>query len=108
MAKKTQSTPAPQWKAVDLGGVEWQFAFVSAEDVSIVTGDTETLGVCEDHRYSESPKIMVTDSLKGRKRLNTTLHELLHAADIFKTEQWVEQTANEIERILTEDGWVRK
>jgi hypothetical protein len=49
--------------------------------------------------------IRIRRSLKGKRRLETVIHECLHAADWSKTEEWVAQTATDIAEILDEMGY---
>lgn len=50
-------------------------------------------------------QIRVRQSLRGRLRLDTIIHELLHAALWEVREEWVDQTATDIARILDKLGY---
>lgn len=49
--------------------------------------------------------IWLDDRLKGRKKLNTLIHETIHASRPDLTEQEVEVLANDIETVLSGEGW---
>lgn len=49
--------------------------------------------------------IKVRASLKGELRLDTLIHEMLHAADWSKDEEWVNETATDIARNLWRLGY---
>jgi len=53
----------------------------------------------------KNKQIRVRQSLRGRLRLDTIIHELLHAALWEVREEWVDQTATDIARILDKLGY---
>jgi len=60
--------------------------------------------------YCDSPKkknkeIVVRSNLPQKEELDVTIHELLHAADWWKDEEWVEQVGTDIANILWRLGW---
>lgn len=61
-------------------------------------------GVC-DGPHIKNKKIRVNKKLSGEPLLDTLLHEMLHAADWQKDEEWVEETAADIARVLTKLGY---
>ena len=63
-------------------------------------------GECEP---PDSPRkeIRIRKSLKGREFLEITLHEILHAADWSKDEEWIEQVADDISKVLWKLGYRR-
>ena len=50
-------------------------------------------------------RIVIRRSLRGEQELQVTIHELLHAADYTKTEEWVDESAHDIARVLWRLGW---
>ena len=56
-------------------------------------------GDCESP-HAIGKTIRVDDRLKGRELLETLLHEMLHAADWHKQEEWVERVSADIARVL--------
>lgn len=64
-------------------------------------------GFCE--RPDTPRKRMVVNSrLKGEKRLATEIHEMLHAADWHKDEEWVTAAGDDIAKILWKLGYRRE
>ena len=51
-------------------------------------------------------QIRIRQSLRGRLKLDTIIHELLHAALWEVREEWVDRTATDIARILTDLGYI--
>lgn len=62
------------------------------------------LGHC-DPPGIEPRKIKIRKSLKGRERLDTIIHELLHAAQWDLSEDAVEETATDIANALWQLGY---
>ena len=63
------------------------------------------LGECDppDKRGKE---IRISKHIKdGKLEFDTTVHELLHAADWYKSEAWVDRTASEIATVLWNLGY---
>ena len=57
---------------------------------------------------SQAGKRIIVDSrLHGERELDVILHELLHAADWSKDEEWVDSLASDLARILTRLGYRR-
>jgi hypothetical protein len=61
-------------------------------------------GEC-DAPTTKGKKIKIRESLKGEIRLDTIIHEQLHAADWTKDEEWVNDTATDIARNLWRLGY---
>jgi hypothetical protein len=53
-------------------------------------------------------KILIDDRLSGRARLNTEIHEYLHAANPTQSEEHVSQQGDDLTRILWALGYRRK
>lgn len=64
-------------------------------------------GDCDDP--TETGKtIRVHSKLKGKLELEILLHEILHAVDWSKDEDWVENTAHDIAAVFWKLGYRRK
>lgn len=50
-------------------------------------------------------RIVIDSRAKGRDELETYIHEMLHAADWWKDEYWIENVAHDIARVLTRLGY---
>lgn len=64
----------------------------------------------DKHGDCDSPdtpnkEIRIQAGLKGRLKLEALLHEMLHAADWSKDEEWIHYTAADIARELTKLGY---
>jgi hypothetical protein len=79
---------------VTIGGKRWALQFVPLRD----------LGEC-DNPKSIHKRIRIKRSLKGRERLDTLIHEMAHAADWPKSEEWVESFATDVARVLWKLGY---
>lgn len=71
-----------------------------------------TLGVVKlpkwgdcDHPGVKGKQIRILSKLRGEERLDALIHEMLHAADSHKTEDWVDTVATDIARALTRLGY---
>ena len=85
---------------VNVAGKRWGFRFVPAPDKD----DKECRGYCESPD-KKNKEIVIKENLPPKEELDTILHELLHAADWSKDEEWVEQNMSEIAKILWRLGW---
>jgi hypothetical protein len=101
-------------KYVKILGRVWQWVWVPKGVGLIVRkgrgDDPDQRFAKSDSGLTESPKlkgkrIFIREHLPMKKELDTTLHECLHAADWSKDEEWVEDTAHDITRILWRLGW---
>ena len=81
---------------VTIGGKRWNLVFEGTP--------RDANGAC-DHPTAVGKRIRIRRSLRGETRLDTIIHEVLHAADWSKDEEWVGQTATELARILTRLGY---
>lgn len=61
-------------------------------------------GLC-DHPNTPDKKIRVCTSLKNKPELEIVLHELLHAVDFTKDEEWVHTAAHDIAQVLWRLGY---
>ena len=81
---------------IKVGGKYWDLTFSKMKG--------KYLGRCDAPHIPEK-KIKISKDIEGKEELDTLLHELLHAADWWKDEEWVEQTASEIATVLWRLGW---
>lgn len=65
-------------------------------------GDSD--GYCEDPSYKK-PRILIRAGIPPGDRLETIIHEALHALDPSKTEWWVTQSAKQIKNLLWKMGY---
>ena len=66
----------------------------------------ETDGRCTSP-FEPHKEIVIRRSLKGQAELETLLHELWHASDWSKDEEWVGLVAEDTARLLYRLGWRR-
>tara|TARA_R110002020_G_scaffold93177_6_gene224942 strand:+ start:833 stop:1120 length:288 start_codon:yes stop_codon:yes gene_type:complete len=85
---------------VNVAGKRWGFRFVSMPDKN----DKTCKGYCESPD-KKNKEIVIKEDMPPKEELDTTLHELLHAADWSKDEEWVEQVGTDIAKILWRLGW---
>lgn len=83
---------------IRIQGKAWNLRFAKSKELK------------RDYGHCDSPKrkskeIVIRDNLDPKVELDTTIHELLHAADWSKSEEWVDSTANEIATILWRLNW---
>ena len=81
---------------VQIRGETWRVRFVSRPPEGNV-------GLCD--RTRKTPAIKVWDGLGGVKRLDTIIHETLHAALWDLDEEAIEETATAIAEILWRLGY---
>jgi hypothetical protein len=81
---------------VKVGNKYWNLLFTEL--------DEETGGEC-DSPDTNGKQIRIATDLKKQDELEVIIHELLHAADWSKDEEWVEVIADDIARILWKLGW---
>ena len=81
---------------VKVGNKYWNLLFTEL--------DEETGGEC-DSPDTNGKEIRIATDLKKPDELEVIIHELLHAADWSKDEEWVEVIADDIARVLWKLGW---
>lgn len=82
-----------------IGGKDWIIWFVRSREIpSDRYGDCGMTG-------NGKPLIRVRRALQGRMALNILVHEVLHASRPELAEEAVEETANDIERVLWRRGY---
>ncbi len=81
---------------VTMLGKRWRIRFVSMKDY----------GEC-DPPSKTGKEIRIRKGLKGEILLDTILHELAHAADQSKDEEWVNEMASDMARALWRLGYRR-
>lgn len=70
--------------------------------------DKSTLGTDRgscDSPDTKSKKIRVRNNLKEQEKLEIEIHEFLHAADWYKDEEWVRDTAHDLAKMLWRIGY---
>lgn len=82
---------------IKICGKIWQLRFVPT------LGDGKA-GDC-DPPEAKSKTIRVLSRLRGERQLDILIHEMLHAADWHRSEEWVEETASDIARSLYRLGY---
>ena len=65
----------------------------------IVVDGVRALGSC-DPPEDKRKAILIDSSLRGQKRLEILIHEMLHACDWHKDESWIEEVSHDIARVL--------
>ncbi len=68
---------------------------------SVVEG---TRGDCDDPT-TKNKTIRIANNLPPIEQLEVVIHEALHASDWFKDEEWIEEVAVDIARLLWRLGW---
>ena len=81
---------------IKVGNKYWNLIFTEL--------DEETGGEC-DSPDTHGKEIRIATDIKNQDELEIIIHELLHAADWSKDEEWVEAIAYDIARILWKLGW---
>jgi len=81
---------------IKIGNKYWNLIFTEL--------DEETGGEC-DSPDTNGKEIRIATDLKKQDELEIIIHELLHAADWAKDEEWVEVIADDIARVLWKLGW---
>lgn len=76
-------------------------------DLSFVRTPNDVDGLC-DAPTTPGKRIRISHALKGEAQLDTTVHELLHAAHWDIDEPAIEQTAADIARVLWRLGYRRE
>lgn len=54
---------------------------------------------------TKNKSIRVLSGLRGEERLEVLIHEMLHAADWYRDEEWVGEVASDIARAVTKLGY---
>ena len=84
---------------IKIGGKYWNLGFTEL--------DEETGGEC-DSPDTNGKEIRIATDIKNQEELEVIIHELLHAADWSKDEDWVEVIADDIARTLWKLGWKKE
>lgn len=90
---------------VTILGKCWDLKFVSKKEMKD-RGMSRAWGYC-DPPDAARKEIVILDSLKPETELEVLAHEVAHAADWSKDEQWIEDFAIDLARILTRLGYSR-
>jgi hypothetical protein len=93
---------------VGILGKWWTLRFVPASELPKgKDGARDCDGLC-DKPTDKGKRILVYDKLSEEETLETVVHEVLHAADWWKDEEWIEHAANDLARILWRLGYRRR
>ena len=82
-----------------IGGIMWRVKFVKSSEIS-----RTAWGTC-DWPPGKSPTICIRASMTPAQRLDTIIHETLHAALPLLDEEAVRASATDIARVLTKSGY---
>ena len=88
-------------------GKRWRLELVPARELPQTNGKRDCDGYCSDPGMPEKT-IRIYDKLSDERTLAILAHEMLHAADWHKSEEWVEEVAEDIARAATKLGFNRK
>ena len=82
-----------------IGGIMWRVKFVKSSEIS-----RTAWGTC-DHPPGRRPTICIRASMTPAQRIDTIIHETLHAALPLLDEAAVRSTATDIARVLLKSGY---
>jgi hypothetical protein len=88
--------PEPQ---ITVLGKRWRLKFVPRA----VVGHRRD-GTCDSPK-DKNKTIHIAQSLKGERLLDVLIHEMLHAADWHKDEEWISTVASDMARALWRLGY---
>lgn len=86
-------------------GKRWQLLLVSASELEH-NGRRDCDGKC-DSPDTPGKAIRAYRGLSDERLLTVVIHEMLHAADWTKTEEWVEEVSEDIARAIKKLGYRR-
>jgi hypothetical protein len=86
-----------------INGVRWLWRYTRLKGLAI--GWTY---MPDPKNQSVRKKVLIDERLRGRARLNTEIHEFLHAANPTHSEEHVTQQGDDLTRILWTLGYRRK
>ncbi len=90
----------PENHQFKIGGVRWLWRYASLKGSAIgwtYMPDPKNLNVIK--------KVLIDERLTGRARMNTEIHEFLHAANPTQSEEHVTQQGDDLTRILWALGY---
>ena len=82
-----------------IGGILWRVKFVKSSEIS-----RTAWGTC-DWPPGKRPTICIRASMTPAQRLDTIIHETLHASLPLLDEEAVRASATDIARVLTKSGY---
>lgn len=83
-----------------IGGVRWLWRYARLKGRAIGWAQWP-----DPKNPTLEKKVLIDDRLKGRARLNTEIHEFLHAANPTHSEEHVTQQGDDLARILWALGY---
>lgn len=81
---------------IKVGNKYWNLVFIELDET--------TGGEC-DSPDTKGKEIRISTDLQREEELEIIIHELLHASDWSKDEEWVEEIAQDISNVLMKLGW---
>ena len=81
---------------IKVGNKYWNLVFIEL--------DENTGGEC-DSPDTKGKEIRISTDLQREEELEVVIHELLHASDWSKDEEWVEEIDQDISNVLMRLGW---
>ena len=81
---------------IKVGNKYWNLVFIELVE--------NTGGEC-DSPDTKGKEIRISTDLQREEELEVVIHELLHASDWSKDEEWVEEIAQDISNVLMRLGW---
>jgi hypothetical protein len=94
-------------KQVIIFGKRWRFVRKYLRNLDgFTTGEAKT-----QHPFSSSDlkkrEIVISTAISGERELDVIIHEVLHAADWHRSEEWCATVATDLARILYRLGYRR-
>jgi hypothetical protein len=88
-------------------GKRWNLSLVPASALPQTDGRRDCDGYCSDPRQPRKT-IAIYNKLNDERTLAILIHEMLHAGDWHRTEEFVEEFAEDVARAATKLGFHRK
>jgi len=92
-------------KTVKIFGKLWKFRRGRVRECYGVAHGVESGAPVASPSDMTNREIVIDPGLTGEKELEIILHEVLHAADWHRSEEWVAQISRDTARILTRLGY---
>jgi len=89
-------------RQIKILGRAWHLRFVSGGEFQM----EKQLGEC-DHPSARNKSIRIANDIDGELLMDTVIHEMTHAAFPMIGEDWVEQFATDVARVVTSLGYAR-
>lgn len=89
-------------RQIKISGRSWQLRFVSGGEFEM----EKQLGEC-DSPTAKNKSIRIANDIDGELLMDTVIHEMTHAAFPMIGEDFVEQFATDVARVVTSLGYAR-